>query len=77
MKMIDKIKEYIGKHSHTRCRIRRHLELNFLEVKDFKELLPSLRMFLMTKKKEFGQVINLLKTSAEEKKCFCNQQRRN
>jgi phenylalanyl-tRNA synthetase alpha chain len=24
-------------------------------------------MFLMTKKKEFGQVINLLKSSAEEK----------
>jgi hypothetical protein len=26
----------------------------------------------MTKKKEFGQVINLLKTSAEEKKHYLN-----
>jgi phenylalanyl-tRNA synthetase alpha chain len=71
MKMIDKIKEYIGEAQAFSTQDKAELEafrIKFLGSKGLlKDSLPSSRMFLMTKK-EFGQVINLLKSSAEESK---------
>jgi phenylalanyl-tRNA synthetase alpha chain len=71
MKMIDKIKEYIGEAQAFSTQDKAALEtfrIKFLGSKGLlKELFAEFKNVPNDQKKEFGQVINLLKTSAEEK----------
>jgi phenylalanyl-tRNA synthetase alpha chain len=71
MKMIDKIKEYIGEAQAFSTQDKAELEafrIKFLGSKGLlKELFAEFKNVPNDKKKEFGQVINLLKSSAEEK----------
>jgi phenylalanyl-tRNA synthetase alpha chain len=71
MKMIDKIKEYIGEAQAFSTQNTAELEtfrIKFLGSKGLlKELFAEFKNVPNDQKKEFGQVINLLKTSAEEK----------
>lgn len=69
--MIDKIKEYIGEAQAFSTQDKAELEafrIKFLGSKGLlKELFAEFKNVPNDKKKEFGQVINLLKSSAEEK----------
>jgi phenylalanyl-tRNA synthetase alpha chain len=71
MKMIDKIKEYIGEAQAFSTQDKAELEafrIKFLGSKGLlKDLFAEFKNVPNDKKKEFGQVINLLKSSAEEK----------
>ena len=71
MKMIDKIKEYIGEAQAFSTQNAAELEsfrIKFLGSKGLlKVLFAEFKNVPNDQKKEFGQVINLLKTSAEEK----------
>jgi phenylalanyl-tRNA synthetase alpha chain len=71
MKMIDKIKEYIGEAQAFSTQDKAELEafrIKFLGSKGLlKELFAEFKNVPNDQKKEFGQVINLLKSSAEEK----------
>jgi phenylalanyl-tRNA synthetase alpha chain len=71
MKMIDKIKEYIGEAQALSTQDKAELEafrIKFLGSKGLlKDLFAEFKNVPNDKKKEFGQVINLLKSSAEEK----------
>ncbi|MDI1307741.1 MAG: phenylalanine--tRNA ligase subunit alpha, partial [bacterium] len=69
--MIDKIKEYIGEAQAFSTQNTADLEafrIKFLGTKGLlKDLFAEFKNVPNEQKKEFGQVINLLKTSAEEK----------
>lgn len=69
--MIDKIKEYIGEAYAFSTQDKAELEvfrIKFLGSKGLlKELFAEFKNVPNDQKKEFGQVINLLKSSAEEK----------
>ena len=69
--MIDKIKEYIGEAQAFSTQNAAELEsfrIKFLGSKGLlKVLFAEFKNVPNDQKKEFGQVINLLKTSAEEK----------
>ncbi|WP_035659767.1 phenylalanine--tRNA ligase subunit alpha [Flavobacterium seoulense] len=69
--MIDKIKEYIGEAQAFSTQDTAELEsfrIKFLGSKGIlKEFFAEFKNVPNEQKKEFGQVINLLKTSAEEK----------
>ena len=69
--MIDKIKEYIGEAQSFTTQNATELEafrIKFLGSKGLlKELFAEFKNVPNEQKKEFGQVINLLKTSAEDK----------
>ena len=69
--MIDKIKEYIGEAQAFSTQNTAELEsfrIKFLGSKGLlKEVFAEFKNVPNDQKKEFGQVINLLKTSAEEK----------
>jgi phenylalanyl-tRNA synthetase alpha chain len=71
MKMIDKIKEYIGEAQAFSTQNTAELEafrIKFLGTKGLlKDLFAEFKNVPNDQKKEFGQVINLLKTSAEDK----------
>ena len=71
MKMIDKIKEYIGEAQAFSTQNPAELEafrIKFLGSKGLlKEFFAEFKNVPNDQKKEFGQVINLLKSSAEEK----------
>ena len=71
MKMIDKIKEYIGEAQAFSTQNKEELEafrIKFLGSKGLlKEFFAEFKNVPNEQKKEFGQVINLLKSSAEEK----------
>jgi phenylalanyl-tRNA synthetase alpha chain len=71
MKMIDKIKEYIGEAQAFSTQNPTDLEvfrIKFLGSKGLlKDLFAEFKNVPNDQKKEFGQVINLLKTSAEDK----------
>ena len=77
MKMIDKIKEYIGEAQAFSTQNTAELEtfrIKFLGSKGLlKELFAEFKNVPNDQKKEFGQVINLLKTSAEEKVKFIQE----
>ena len=73
--MIDKIKEYIGEAKAFSTQDKAELEvfrIKFLGSKGLlKNLFAEFKNVPNDQKKEFGQVINLLKSSAEEKvKCI-------
>ena len=69
--MIDKIKEYIGEAQAFSTQNTAELEafrIKFLGTKGLlKDLFAEFKNVPNDQKKEFGQVINLLKTSAEDK----------
>jgi phenylalanyl-tRNA synthetase alpha chain len=69
--MIDKIKEYIGEANNFSTQNASELEafrIKFLGSKGLlKEFFAEFKSVPNDQKKEFGQVINLLKTTAEEK----------
>jgi phenylalanyl-tRNA synthetase alpha chain len=69
--MIDKIKEYIGETQAFSTQNTAELEafrIKFLGTKGLlKDLFAEFKNVPNDQKKEFGQVINLLKTSAEDK----------
>ena len=69
--MIDKIKEYIAEAQAFSTQNGAELEafrIKFLGSKGLlKELFAEFKNVPNEQKKEFGQVINLLKTTAEEK----------
>ncbi|HQK41329.1 MAG TPA: phenylalanine--tRNA ligase subunit alpha, partial [Flavobacterium alvei] len=69
--MIDKIKEYIGEAQAFSTQNKEELEafrIKFLGSKGLlKDLFAEFKNVPNDQKKEFGQVINLLKSSAEEK----------
>ena len=71
MKMIDKIKEYIGEAQSFRTESKDELEafrIKFLGKKGLlNDFFAEFKNVPNDRKKEFGQVINLLKTTAEEK----------
>ena len=71
MKMIDKIKEYIAEAQAFSTQNGAELEafrIKYLGSKGLlKELFAEFKNVPNEQKKEFGQVINLLKTTAEEK----------
>ncbi len=71
MKMIDKIKEYIDQVQAFSTQDKAELEtfrIKFLGSKGLlKDFFAAFKDVPNDQKKEFGQVINLLKTSAEEK----------
>ena len=71
IKMIDKIKEYIGEAEAFSTQNASELEafrIKFLGTKGLlKDLFAEFKNVPNDQKKEFGQVINLLKTTAEEK----------
>jgi phenylalanyl-tRNA synthetase alpha chain len=71
MKMTDKIKEYIGEAQAFSTQNPAELEafrIKFLGSKGLlKDLFAEFKNVPNDQKKEFGQVINLLKTSAEDK----------
>src|SRR4029078_12138111 len=71
MKMIDKIKEYIGEAQAFSTQNTAELEafrIKFLGSKGLvKDIFAEFKNVPNDQKKEFGQVINLLKTIAEEK----------
>ena len=71
MKMIDKIKEYIVEAQAFTTQNPAELEafrIKFLGAKGLlKEFFAEFKNVPNEQKKDFGQVINLLKTSAEEK----------
>jgi phenylalanyl-tRNA synthetase alpha chain len=69
MKMIDKIKEYIGE-AQAFSTDKAELEafrIKFLGSKGLLKIFSEFKNVPNDQKKEFGQVINLLKSSAEEK----------
>ncbi|HRA74283.1 MAG TPA: phenylalanine--tRNA ligase subunit alpha, partial [Flavobacterium sp.] len=69
--MIDKIKEYIGEAQAFSTQNKEELEafrIKFLGSKGLlKDFFAEFKNVPNEQKKEFGQVINLLKSSAEEK----------
>ncbi len=71
MEMIDKIKEYINEANNFSTQNASDLEafrIKFLGSKGLlKEFFAEFKSVPNDQKKEFGQVINLLKTTAEEK----------
>jgi len=71
MKMIDKIKEYIGEAQAFSTQNAAELEafrIKFLGSKGLlKDFFAEFKNVPNDQKKDFGQVINLLKSSAEEK----------
>ena len=71
MKMIDKIKEYIGEAQAFSTQNKEELEafrIKFLGSKGLlKDFFAEFKNVPNDQKKEFGQVINLLKSSAEDK----------
>ena len=71
MKMIDKIKDYIGEAQAFTTQNTAELEafrIKFLGSKGLlKDFFAEFKNVPNDQKKEFGQVINLLKTSAEDK----------
>jgi phenylalanyl-tRNA synthetase alpha chain len=77
MKMIDKIKEYIGEAQAFSTQNTAELEafrIKFLGTKGLlKDLFAEFKNVPNDQKKEFGQVINLLKTSAEDKVKFIQE----
>jgi len=71
MKMTDKIKEYIGEAHAFQTQDAAELEafrIKFLGKKGLlNDFFAEFKLVPNDQKKEFGQVINLLKTTAEEK----------
>ena len=69
--MIDKIKEYIGEAQSFKTESKDELEafrIKFLGKKGLlNDFFTEFKNVPNDRKKEFGQVINLLKTTAEEK----------